>query len=791
VKVLAERRNVIAPLPLGKAALLVAAFGALGYLGNLLRLPLGFNLAFIFGSTFTLMATALLGWRHGLAATLLASAYTYVLWNHPYAMVILGAETLWVGLALRQGHRNLVLIDAFYWALVGMPLVFLFYGGVQHLGFQVTLATALKQAINGLINALVAGSVVRYLPVEKWLGLDPRPKHYQLGAVVFDISLLLLLVPTVGMIFTLSRREIALGEERMVAQLRTEVRHRAGVLDAWIEHQILALNSVAALGREFRMTPSPQLQEELRDIHRLAPGFRNLYLADAQGRSVGFEPALNVLGKSNVGLDFSDHEYVKALKVRLRPVVSEVFVGRRVLFEPIFTISAPLVEEGRLLGYGSGAVSMEHLQSLLTQAQGADPPYLTLVDIHNNVVTTTDPDLRPLMPWSEPRGARIQPIENGVMLRVPAVRRNISVMETWKGARYFTKTPIRGTEWTLLAELPAGPLQQRAFNLAIWSLVALGGLFLLVLAVSTIVAQALSGATVRLATFSEDLPTRIESGEHLAWPDSRFQEISQLTSHFRTTSLALGERINQLKTETERRVEIERALIHQSRLAAMGEMIGHIAHQWRQPLNSLSMLLANLRERIQQKDLDAESLEQAFAKGDLLIGKMSSTVSDFRNFFSPDKAMTVFSALQQVRAALGLMEASLRAGDVSVTVEAAADVRLFGFPNEYSQVLLNLLANARQAMDESGASTRLITIRLTEAEGYGALSVADSGGGIPADILGRIFEPYFSTRASGTGIGLYMCRQIIEGNMGGRIAVRNVGDGAEFTIRVPLAGEDR
>lgn len=788
---MAERRNIVTPPPFRKAVLLVVAFGVLGYLGNLLRLPLGFNLALIFGSTFTLMATALLGWRPGLVATVLASAYTYVLWNHPYAMVILGAETLWVGLALRRGHRNLILIDAFYWALVGMPLVFLFYGGVQHLGLQVTLATALKQAINGLINALVAGSVVRYLPVEKWLALDPRPKHYQLGAVVFDISLLLLLVPTVGMIFTLSRREIALGEERMVAQLTTETRHRAGALDSWIEHQVLALNSVAALGREFRMTPSPQLQEELHDIHRLAPGFRNLYLANAQGRSVGFDPPLNALGKTNIGLDFSDHEYVKTLKARLKPVVSEVFVGRRVLFEPIFTISTPLLEEGRLSGFGAGAVSMEHLQSLLTQAQGANPPYLTLLDIHNNVVTTTDPGLRPLAPWSAPPGARLQQIGDGVFLRVPALRRNISVMETWKGARYFTRVPIRGTDWTLMAELPAGPLQERAFALAIWSLVALGGLFLLVLAVSTIVARTLSGATVRLAAFSEDLPTRIERGEHLVWPDSRFQEISQLTAHFRTTSVALGERINQLKTETERRVEIERALIHQSRLAAMGEMIGHIAHQWRQPLNSLSMLLANLRESYQRRDLDAESLDQAFAKGDLLIGKMSSTVSDFRNFFSPDKAMAAFSALQQVRAALGLMEASLRAGEVSVAVEAAADVQLFGFPNEYSQVLLNLLGNARQAMDESGAATRRIAIRLTEAEGYGALSVADTGGGIPEEILERIFEPYFSTRVSGTGIGLYMCRQIIEGNMGGRISVRNLEGGAEFTVLVPLAGEGR
>ena len=218
-------------------------------------------------------------------------------------------------------------------------------------------------------------------------------------------------------------------------------------------------------------------------------------------------------------------------------------------------------------------------------------------------------------------------------------------------------------------------------------------------------------------------------------------------------------------------------------------MIGNLAHQWRQPLNTLSMLLINLGDAHRFGDLTAEKLKRALKKGDLVIQKMSSTINDFRNFFRPDKERVAFSALKQIRGAIAIVEAGFEAEDLRIVLEAPEDVTLAGFPNEFSQVLLNLLGNARQAIQDGQPRPGSVLLRLRREAGCGVLTVRDTGHGVPDELLERIFEPFFSTRANGTGIGLYLSRQIIEQNMAGRISARNLDGVTEFCVRVPTPGE--
>jgi signal transduction histidine kinase len=164
---------------------------------------------------------------------------------------------------------------------------------------------------------------------------------------------------------------------------------------------------------------------------------------------------------------------------------------------------------------------------------------------------------------------------------------------------------------------------------------------------------------------------------------------------------------------------------------------------------------------------------------------MSSTISDFANFFRPDKKIIPFSSLKQIHEAIALVEASFKNNNIIIHCDAAEDVMLLGFPNEFSQVLLNLLVNAKDAIQSSNRMDGLVEVRLTARDGSGCITVQDNGGGIPEAIIGRIFDPYFSTKNRGSGIGLYMSKMIIEDNMNGTITARNVKDGAEFTICIP------
>jgi signal transduction histidine kinase len=218
----------------------------------------------------------------------------------------------------------------------------------------------------------------------------------------------------------------------------------------------------------------------------------------------------------------------------------------------------------------------------------------------------------------------------------------------------------------------------------------------------------------------------------------------------------------------------------------MGEMIGNIAHQWRQPLNALAMTLGNIVSAHQFNELTAEYLDKSVENGNRLIQKMSTTINDFRNFFLPDKEAVSFSAREQISHAVALVEAGLTNQNIAVILDAPQDMLLTGFPNEYSQVLLNLLANARDAIRESGVTAGRITIRLYEQNDRGVVSINDNGGGIPGDVIDKIFEPYFSTKEMGTGIGLYMSKMIIERSMNGTIEAQNCSDGATFVIVTPL-----
>ncbi len=243
--------------------------------------------------------------------------------------------------------------------------------------------------------------------------------------------------------------------------------------------------------------------------------------------------------------------------------------------------------------------------------------------------------------------------------------------------------------------------------------------------------------------------------------------------------------------EVERNLKHEHLLIQQSRMAAMGEMIGNIAHQWRQPLNSLGMLLFNIKDAYQFNTLDAAYIDQAVADGNRMVQKMSTTISDFANFFRPDKEMKIFSVLEQIEEAIALVETSFQNSNISIHIDAPHVLKLLGFPNEYSQVLLNLLTNAKEAiLVHKQPHAGRVEIVVAAQDGQGCVSVCDNGGGVPEEILDRIFDPYFSTKERGSGIGLYMSKMIIERNMNGHITAKNIEGGANFSVCAPLAAEN-
>lgn len=247
----------------------------------------------------------------------------------------------------------------------------------------------------------------------------------------------------------------------------------------------------------------------------------------------------------------------------------------------------------------------------------------------------------------------------------------------------------------------------------------------------------------------------------------------------------LAETAERVRTEQDLR-EKERLLLLQSRQAAMGEMIGNIAHQWRQPLNTLGLIVQRLQLFYNSGKFDAEFLQESTQEAMKLVYHMSRTIDDFRNFFKPDKEKCSFSVHATILQTISLINESFKAHHIQIDADTEGDVRVLGFPNEYSQVVLNILLNSRDAFTERDQDDARVVIRSFSREGASVVTISDNAGGIPVHILEKMFEPYFTTKGpdKGTGIGLFMAKTIIEKNMNGKLSVRNTGDGAEFTIEV-------
>jgi signal transduction histidine kinase len=254
--------------------------------------------------------------------------------------------------------------------------------------------------------------------------------------------------------------------------------------------------------------------------------------------------------------------------------------------------------------------------------------------------------------------------------------------------------------------------------------------------------------------------------------------------------LELGIDITDLRNKEEeiraREQEKDSRMLKQSKHASMGEMIENISHEWRQPLNLISLLIQDLEECYTAGNFTREYLDATINKVVDVVQYMSHTIDDFSNFFSPEKEIVLFSVQDSVDRVLSFLEPELKRSQIRLEVNIPDDFSINGYPNEYAHVLLNIIKNAKDVFVERKISDPKITIKGFRAAGKGVVTITDNAGGISKDVIDKIFDPYFTTKSneSGIGIGLYMSKIIIEKNMQGKLSVANVKKGAEFKIEI-------
>ena len=255
------------------------------------------------------------------------------------------------------------------------------------------------------------------------------------------------------------------------------------------------------------------------------------------------------------------------------------------------------------------------------------------------------------------------------------------------------------------------------------------------------------------------------------------RELKNYNQKIKELNQSLEDRVKKAVEEISKKDQL---LAHQTRLAAMGEMIGAIAHQWRQPLNTLAINIQLLPEYVEENGCDEDALEKFVEKNMEMIFFMSSTIDDFRNFFRDDNKKIIFSVKDALNDTLKLIGAQLKSKKIDVEIQGD-NFEIYGSKTQFQQVLLNLISNAKDAIEENNVKNGKIIINI-DSENKN-ISISDNGGGINEKIIYKIFEPYFTTKdVKGSGIGLYMSKTIIEKYFKGKLQVSNIKNGAKFTI---------
>ncbi|NVJ53892.1 MAG: cache domain-containing protein [Campylobacteraceae bacterium] len=251
---------------------------------------------------------------------------------------------------------------------------------------------------------------------------------------------------------------------------------------------------------------------------------------------------------------------------------------------------------------------------------------------------------------------------------------------------------------------------------------------------------------------------------------------------------------NKVKKQVDTLRQKDSLLNQQSKLAAMGEMLGNIAHQWRQPLSAISTLASGIRVKKEIGEISSEELDKDLKAIVSSTKLLSNTIDDFRNYYSKDKHIKEFKLEGTLNNVLNLISANLSNKEIELIFEVE-EVFINSYENELIQVLLNILNNAKDALLEK-QTPRYIFITIKKHKNHAIIEVCDNAGGIKEDIISRIFEPYFTTKfkSQGTGIGLYMTKNIIDSNLKGNIEVENRSfsykneefKGALFRIKLPF-----
>jgi len=518
---------------------LFCALLAAGLAGNYFNYPIFLNVDFLFGSIFAMLALQFFGLGRGILAAALIAGYTYILWNHPYAIITMTAEVAVVGWLVERRRMGLVLADTLYWLLVGMPLVYLFYHVVMHVSSGYTPIFMIKQAVNGIANALVARLVFT------GYALRSRSSLTSYRDIVYNLLAFFVLCPTLIMLAIGGRTDVNEADRHIRAALIQDNQRVTQRLEAWLLNRTSAIVNLAemAAGRS-----SQQMQPFLEQAKKSDVNFQRIWLVDRGATCTACFPLIDELGQATIGRSFADRPFVPILRQALKPMFSEAVMGGAGSPNPGIVLFAPVVIGGEYGGFVAGVLALNQVEEYLGKRMARDPSFYTLLDRNGIVMMTNRTDQKVMAPFVRGAGT-ISRLEGGISQWVPAVPSNTPYFERWKQSSYVAETTIGPlAEWKLILEQPLVPFQKAFYNNYTGKLTLLFLILLGALALAEVMSRKIVDTLGQLRTLTYELPARLaKEDREIVWPESGIKEVHHLVNNFRKMTNSLAEKFAEVR----------------------------------------------------------------------------------------------------------------------------------------------------------------------------------------------------------------------------------------------------
>lgn len=768
-----------------RSVAVLVALTVCGYLGNYLRIPLFFNVDFLFGSLFALIIVYAYGIVPGALAAALIAAHTWILWQHPYAIVIMTMEVVFVGLAMRYKIRNIVLADAIYWLIIGMPLVGLFYHLVMGVSPPSSYLIAFKQAINGIVNALLAAAIISAVEqFTSWLDDFEGRNGFGFRDVLFLAMAALVLVPAVLIMVATARQEMTRVEESVKQRLAITSIAAEQSVQEWLGENMQTLRSLALIAQLSEDSNRRQLTQEAELLRQSDQDFAMIAVLDDAGAVIAMSPPTLPLP---YGVDLAD--VPQAMQERgggsgaatdaMPPPGSNTTVR-----DPAVALAVPIAGSGTVVGM----LAVERVADLLQRLTADWMIRAVLVDGAGVVIASTDPAVEPMKPFaSQVRGDRL-PVDRTVYLRLSGVGENTSIMERWQQSEYGTRNAIGGgTEWELILRAPIAPYQDELNDRYRRLLMVMLVLVIATIVVASMLSRMLIGSLETLGKITDRLPEKVIRNERLSWPRSKISEIDTLIGSFKDTTTHLSESFRRIQSANDALLVASQEAEAANRTKS--QFLANISHDLRTPLNGILGYAQILRKDLTLDDQTRDAVRIIEKSGNHLLNLINDILDVSR--IEANKLTLEIAPFRLD----GFLEdigdiIQLQARTKGLQFAAEADPNLpravTGDETRLRQVLLNLLNNAVKFTDEGS-----VALRVTRSAARMRFTVEDTGIGIPAEQLEEIFSPFKQLDRhvqsdEGTGLGLAIVQRLVA-MMGGEVRVQSeVGKGARFWFEIEL-----